>query len=240
MPAAQTSCGNLLLRRLPGEDFALLEPHLDRTSFTAGAMLNRAGEAITTLCFPESGVASLHDVLTRGERVGIGLVGREGFTGWQVLLGGGEARHELAVGIPGEAALRIEKDRLIDACERSAALKTLLLRFVQTLLTQMGRTIVSNLHDPAERRLARWLLMNHDRISGDDIPITHSQIGVMLGVRRATVTDALHILEGEAAIRCTRGQISVRDRAGLRRLAGESYGSPEAEYRQLIAPFGRD
>ena len=217
----------------------MLAPYLERVSFEAGAMLSPAGAAIEWLCFPEGGVASLHDVLGNGDRIGIGLLGREGFTGWQVLLGSDDARHEAVVGIPFETALRISPDRVLDACDRSPRLRAMLLRFVHTLFTQMGRTIVSNLQDPAERRLARWLLMNHDRIEGDAITITHHQLGVMLGVRRATVTDSLHVLEGNGLIRATRGQISVRDRQELRRMAGETYGPAEAEYSALVAPFGR-
>jgi CRP-like cAMP-binding protein len=240
MSAFRPVSGNLLLARLPGEEHRLIEPHLERVPFEAGALLNGAGAAINGFYFPEGGVASLHDVLESGARVGIGIVGREGFTGWEVLLGSNHARHEAMVGISGQTALRIAPDRMLEACQQSSTLSAMLLRFVQTFLTQMGRTIVSNLNDPAESRLARWLLMNHDRIEGEAIAITHSQIGVMLGVRRATVTDALHILEGNQLIRSTRGQICIRDRDGLKQLAGESYGPPEAEYRQLLGSFGKD
>jgi CRP-like cAMP-binding protein len=114
----------------------------------------------------------------------------------------------------------------------------LLLRFVQAFTIQLGRTIVSNLIDPIEQRLSRWLLMNHDRLGIENIALTHQQLGVMLGVRRASVTDTLHMLEGEHVIRSRRGSITVRDRARLRRIAGESYGFAEAEYSRLIAPFG--
>lgn len=240
MPASHSSCGNLLLASLSAEDYALLAADLERIPFDAGATLSAAGEPIEMLCFPEGGVASLHDVLANGDRIGIGILGREGFTGWQVLLGSGNARHEAVVGIAGQTALRINPDRLLEACEQSPTLRGMMLRFVHTLFTQMGRTIVSNLYDPAERRLARWLLMNHDRIEGDAIAITHSQLGIMLGVRRATVTDSLHVLEGQGVIRATRGQITVRERDGLRQIAGESYGLAEAEYRAQVAPFGKD
>jgi CRP-like cAMP-binding protein len=240
MSASEPLTGNLLLGRLSDQDYSLLESHVERVPFEAGSLLHGAGAAIENVFFPEDGVASLHDVLESGTRVGIGTVGREGFTGWEILLGAENARHEAMVGISGQTALRIASARLLDACRESPMLNSLLLRFVQTLLTQMGRTIVSNLYDPAERRLARWLLMNHDRIEGDAIALTHNQIGIMLGVRRATVTDALHVLEGEQLIRCSRGQISIRDRTGLKRMSGESYGPPEAEYRQLLAPFGKD
>ncbi|HEX8258113.1 MAG TPA: helix-turn-helix domain-containing protein, partial [Allosphingosinicella sp.] len=87
--------------------------------------------------------------------------------------------------------------------------------------------------------LCRWTLMAHDRIEGDEIKVTHDEIAVMLGVRRASVTDALHILEGEGLIRSRRGRVTIRNRDGLRRLAGETYGYAEAEYSRLIAPFPR-
>ncbi len=192
------------------------------------------------LCFPEGGVASVHEIMSDGSRVGIGILGREGFVGWQVLLSCEVSPHETMIAIAGPSALWIDAAALLEATERSSSLKALLLRFIQAFLSQMSRTIVSNLGDSTERRLSRWLLMNHDRIEGDCIDLTHSQIGVMLGVRRATVTDTLHILEGEALIRSTRGRIAVRDREGLKRLAGESYGIPEEQYRRLVAPFGRE
>jgi CRP-like cAMP-binding protein len=114
------------------------------------------------------------------------------------------------------------------------------MRFIQSFIVQLGRTVVSNLSDPIDRRLCRWLLMNHDRLEGDTIELTHRQIGVMLGVRRASVTDALHVLEGERLIRAERRMIVVHDRARLRECAGESYGVAEAAYRRLIGPFGKD
>jgi CRP-like cAMP-binding protein len=98
---------------------------------------------------------------------------------------------------------------------------------------------MSNLNDALEKRLARWLLMNHDRLEGDRIKLTHDQLGVMLGVRRATVTDTLHILEGEGMIRCNRGVIEVCDRKRLLDFAGESYGAAETEYARFIAPFAK-
>jgi DNA-binding transcriptional regulator YhcF (GntR family) len=81
--------------------------------------------------------------------------------------------------------------------------------------------------------------MAHDRIEGDEIRVTHEEIAVMLAVRRASVTDALHVLEGENLIRATRGRVLVRNRSGLRRIAGDAYGFFEAEYSRLIAPFPR-
>jgi CRP-like cAMP-binding protein len=128
---------------------------------------------------------------------------------------------------------------MLQACMARQAINVLLLRYIHCMMSQMGRTILSNLTDALEKRLARWLLMNHDRLQGDRIELTHEQLGVMLGVRRATVTDTLHILEGKGLIRSTRGVIEVRDRRRLLELAGESYGAAEMEYARFIAPFAK-
>jgi DNA-binding transcriptional regulator YhcF (GntR family) len=82
--------------------------------------------------------------------------------------------------------------------------------------------------------LARWILMSHDRLDGDDVPLTHEFLALMLGVRRAGVTVTLHILEGERMIKATRGHIRVIDHAKLEAAAKDSYGLPEAEYERVI------
>ena len=108
-------------------------------------------------------------------------------------------------------------------------------------MAQMGRTIVSNLIHPVGRRTARWILLYHDRLDGDEIAITHEELGVMLGVRRSSVTDALHLLEGEGLIRSLRGRVVVRDRVLLEQWATDAYGYAEAEYQRLVvAHAGRE
>ena len=231
--------GNLLLRDLPEEQFAALEPYLERVPLRQDEVMCPANAPISHVCFLEGGVASFHDILSDGSKIGIGIIGYEGMTGWPALLGARMSPHEATIAIARGTAVRIETEKLLDACTTQPPLKDALLRFVQTFVRQMARTILSNLTDSVERRLSRWLLMNQDRLECDEIELTHRQIGVMLGVRRASVTDALHILEGANLIKSMRGRVCVRDRAGLERLTGESYGAAEAEYSQLIAPFPR-
>ncbi len=240
MPSPVPPIGNLLLNRLSEADYARLEPHLSRGSLEAGDLLLKARAPIERVCFLEGGVASVESVLGGGNRVGVGLIGREGLVGWQRLLGCAHSQDEVTIGVPGGTGLSVDAAALRAAVAESETLRAILLCWVHAFATQMSRTIVSNLIDPLERRLARWLLMNHDRIDGDEIDLTHAQVSIMLGVRRATVTDALHVLEGDGLIRSTRGCIAVRDRAGLRALAGEAYGTPEAEYVRLLGPFGKD
>jgi CRP-like cAMP-binding protein len=202
-------------------------------------LLAHPGEPIETVCFPEQGIVTVSDVLADGTRIGIGHIGFDGFVCWPVLLGANRSPHEVRVTAAGGSAIHIAPADLLRACSASSSLREQLLRFVQVFLVQLSRTIVSSLTQSVDTRLCRWTLMAHDRIEGDDIKVTHDEIAVMLAVRRASVTDALHILEGEGLIRCRRGVVTVRDRVGLLRHAGETYGLFEAEYSRLIAPFPR-
>jgi CRP-like cAMP-binding protein len=221
------------------EDFALIAPHLQKVELKLGQEIAAVGEAFETAHFPEVGIISFSDKLKDGTRVGIGHLGYEGFAGWPVMLGCSRTQHEARVTADAGEAYQIRAADLMDACRTSDRLRDLLLRFVQAFMVQLGRTIVSSLTQPVEVRLCRWTLMAHDRVEKDEIKVTHDEIAVMLAVRRASVTDALHILEGQGLIRSQRGRVLVRDRAGLKRNAGETYGYFEQEYSRLIAPFPR-
>jgi CRP-like cAMP-binding protein len=227
------------LGSLGPRDFDCLEPSLERVPLHTDAIMLKPNAAIERIYFPETGVISFHEILQDGSRVGVAIIGFEGFTGWPALLGINKSAHEASVAIGGGTALGVSPNELLRICRERPAINMLLLRYIHCIISQMGRTIMSNLTDALEKRLARWLLMNHDRLEGDRIDLTHEQLGVMLGVRRATVTDTLHRLEGEGLIRSTRGKIDVRDRARLLAVAGESYGAAETEYARFIAPFSK-
>jgi CRP-like cAMP-binding protein len=122
--------------------------------------------------------------------------------------------------------------RLLSA---STELQTLMLRYVQFFLLQAGETCLYNALRPVEERLARWLLMGHDRLPGDEVPLTHEYLAIMLGSSRTTVTFALGSLAQRGAIRTSRGTVAILDRPLLERIAGDGYGLPEREYNRLIA-----
>jgi CRP-like cAMP-binding protein len=230
---------NLLLNALSERDFSFLKPRLLRVPLTAGHLIVSPGEAISFVCFPECGVTSIADVLPDGKRVEVALVGREGMTNSQLLLGVQEADHEATVQIGAGGTLRLEADDLKELCSRSSEARALFLRFVYALFVQSSRTLTSNAIHSLPQRLSRWLLMYHDRLPGDEIRLNHDHIARLLGVRRATVTDTLHLLEGEGALRCTRGRLIVRSRDMLEQFAGEAYGFAEAHYNRNVAPFGK-
>ena len=124
--------------------------------------------------------------------------------------------------------------RFIDVVEANADARRVFLRYVQSYQTQLAYTSLANGGYTIHQRLARWLLMSHDRLRTEEIPLTHEFLSIMLAVRRSGVTDNLHILEGLHAIRSHRGVIHIRDREKLLEIAGASYGTPEEEYERLI------
>lgn len=211
--------GNALLQSLDPEDAALIAADLQRQVVGGGDILLDPAWPVDRVYFPETAVIGLRAATATGRMMEIGLVGREGMVGWCALLGNDMPGQCAVALLQGGTLLSIPTTRLRAACSASPTLLADLLRFMGQFVQQLSHTIVSTACDPAERRLARWLLMLHDRIDGDEIAIKHSELGMLLNLRRATITDCLHILEGERALRCTRGHIAIRDRAMLEAFA---------------------
>jgi CRP-like cAMP-binding protein len=190
-------------------------------------------QPIEQVYFPESGYTS---IVTNGggNQVELGIIGREGMVGVPVVLGVRRTPFQFFIQNAGNG-LRMAASALEETIDERPSLHRLLLRYAQALNVQTSVTAFANANHTLEMRLARWLLMCHDRLDGDDIEITHEFMAMMLGVRRAGVTTSLHILEGNRLIRSTRGLVTVRDREGLEKLADDAYGLPEAEYVRLMA-----
>lgn len=232
----QTSLRNILLRRLRPEDFALLASHLEPVQLHHGMVLSEPDQPSEHAYFFEHGVGSIIPISTERQMVEAGLFGRDGFWPTSLALGAKRSPYQAIVQIAGEGH-RMPLEALCQALAESRPLHDLLLRFAQTLMVQISYTALSNAVQPIEERLARWLLMCHDR-SGNEMPLTHEFISIMLAVRRPSVTTALHVLEGNGFIRGTRGAVTMRDRHALEEFAGDGYGRPEGEYKRLIGPLG--
>ena len=236
----QVAVRNRLLASLAPEDFSLLQPLLEPVALPGRLRLVTPNTPINHACFLEQGIASVMATTPEGCRIEVGLTGWEGMTGTSILLGTDCTPHESFVQMPG-TALRIRANDLRHAVSVSASLHQHLLRFTQVVTIQAGQTALSNGCHRIEQRLARWLLMCHDRVDGDDLSTTHMSLSKMLGVRRQSVTEALQSLEERGAISVKPGQVTVVDRAVLEGVAGGSYGVPEAEYARLfglpVRPF---
>lgn len=239
MSSTRLTTSNLLLRALSEADLALLEPHLERTRLKLKDPLYEKNRPIERVYFLEDGVGSIVAEREDGEQVEIGLYGRDGMSGAAVVLGAEQSPHNSMVQVGSPAALVIASERLLEACGKSASLQRVLLRYAQALSIQAALTAAANAQYALPERLARWLLMCHDRVDSDQLELTHEFLSMMLAVRRSGVTVTLHTLEGTGAIRSSRGLVTITNRARLEEIAGDSYGEAEAEYRRLIGPFGR-
>jgi len=240
MPSAQEPyCRNLLLKAMPPADLDLLKPVLERVKLEREQVLVEAGKPIEHLFFLEGGIASVISELPDTSPTEIGIFGCEGLSGPGAILGTDSASTKTFMQVDGAGAMRIAVEDLRAAAAKSASLQAVLLKYIQTVLTQVSHCAVSNANHHMEARLARWLLMCHDRVDGDEIALTHHFMSLMLSAQRSGVTVTLHILEGVGAIRSTRGLVRIIDRVKLEDLAGDAYGVPEAEYRKLIGRFGR-
>ena len=164
------------------------------------------------------------------------MIGREGFTAPAMALDTDRIPHDGQMQVPGHGH-RMTHTAFGDAFGRSPSLRKLMLRFAHVMLVQTSCTALSNAVHPVEQRLARWLLMTHDRSAGDDLPVTHDAMSIMLGIHRPSVTNAIHLLEDRNFVRSGRGRLTILDRTALERIAGDAYGRPEAEYQRLIGRF---
>jgi CRP-like cAMP-binding protein len=233
MQITQSSAANLLLRGLLPRDYALLEPDIVRIPMPLGLRLHEAHRAITRVYFPEDGLVSIVAITPGGKQCEVGIFGREGMSETATVLGTDNAPYEAYVQVAGVSALSLPVAALTAAFETSPTLRRHLLRYCQAMMIQLSSSVAAaGLTIP--QRLARWLLMAHDRATGDAIGLTHEFLSMMLGVRRGGVTIALRTLADAGVIGMSRGTIVIDDRAGLKRLAGDGYGLAEREYARLI------
>jgi CRP-like cAMP-binding protein len=228
---------NQLLAKLSLEDLDLLQAHLQPVQLDIRHPLENANEPIQQVYFAESGFASLVAKDADDRETEVGLIGREGVTGLPVLLGDEQSPNDTFIQLAGSGHL-LPVDALRSAMEQSRTLRATLLRYVHSMAIQMANTALANSKVKADARLARWLLMAHDRVDGDQVELTHEFLALMLGVRRSGVTVALQALEGRKLISNSRGKITIRNRQGLEEVANGSYGVPEAEYARLMGEPG--
>jgi len=230
---APSKTGNQLLASLAPAELALLKPDLERVELPMRRQLELRGRAVEYVYFLESGLASMVVSAGANHNVEVAIVGKEGMTGLPVLLGMDRPIHETFIQTAGHG-WRTTSEKLNAAMEKSPSLQRILLRYVHTLVAQMAFTSLANARFKIEERLARWLLMALDRAEGDTIHLTHEFLALMLGARRAGVTNGLSDFQKRGILRVARGSITVRNRRALEEAANGSYGIPEAEYSRLF------
>ena len=199
---------NRILNALTGEDYERLAPHLEFIQTNHGQILYQTNQTIDYVYFPDKTMISLVSQIENGGSVEVGVVGFEGIAGLPFVLGVQESPHETMVQIQ-DGVARMPAHLLWEEFRRGGVLQDVLLRYTQSLLQLTAQVSACNRAHSVEERLARWLLMCHDRCLCEVLPLTHELLATMLGVRRAGVTTAALTLQAEGLIHYEIGRAHV-------------------------------
>src|SRR5687767_4293405 len=215
----RVTTSNRLLRALSPDDRALLEPYLEPREFKKKDVLILPDKPMDHVYFLDRGLASIVAKTHDNRKIEVGIYGRDGMGSTAAVLGDAMSSHEHFIQIEG-AGFRLPIQVMVEAFRKSPSMQAVFLRYVRVFQLQVEQTAQSNGNYNLPERLARWLLMCHDRIDGDELPITHQFLGIMLAVRRSGVTLTVQTIEGTGIIKAKRGCIIIRDRAKLEQIAG--------------------
>ena len=213
---------NHFLATMPPSDFDALRPYLRVVELKRHAVIHETGKPVDAVYFVESGLVSRVARTQADGPVEVAMVGHFGLIGLSVVLGTNVALHRTVVQIPG-LALRISATDLQTVMAKDPAIRDHLLRYVQLLMSQKAQVALCNAKHEIDKRLARWLLLAHDRVGGNQLPVTHDLLAMMLGVRRAGVSEALATLEAKGVIAKSRGTLTIVDGEALKADACECY-----------------
>ena len=233
MPDTPSPLQNHLLAALPAEVRERLFPYLEPMPMPLGKVLYESGDTLRHVYFPTNAIVSLLYVMESGASAEISVVGNEGLIGVAVFMGGESTPSRAIVQSAGHA-FRLPGQRLKDEFNRHGELLLLMLRYTQSLITQMAQTAVCNRHHSIDQQLCRWLLLSLDRLQGNELVMTQELIANMLGVRREGVTEAAGKLQKLGLIEYSRGRITVLDRPGIEQLCCECYAVVKKETDRLL------
>jgi CRP-like cAMP-binding protein len=224
---------NRLLSLLSDADYERLRPHFSQVEFEYRKILYEALRPIEQVYFPVDGVASLVITTVDGGSAEVGTIGSEGLVGLPVVLGDSEAPSTVYVQVPG-TALSMDAGAFRIALDRSPTLNLTMLRYAHAFFNQVAQSAAcAHLHR-VEQRCCRWLLMTRDRMPSGEFLLTHEFLGMMLGVRRTTVTEVMGALQKAGLVRYRRGHVSILDHEALRLRACECYDISRLEFDRLL------
>jgi CRP-like cAMP-binding protein len=225
--------GNRLVTSLPARDRRQLLAICEEVDLAIGSVLQEPGERTKFVYFPVAGMISLLTPVNGRGNLEVGLVGTEGFLGIPIVLGVEVSPLQGLVQGSG-AALRIRARLFRRELESSLALRRTMSHYAYVLMAQLAETPACVKFHLLEARLARWLLMTHDRAGSNEFHLTHEFLAQMLGVRRVGVTNAAGALQQRNLIAYARGEITVLDRAGLEAASCPCYQTGEDIYERTL------
>jgi len=224
---------NLLLAALSPAELDRMLPKLELVDMPLGQSVYESGRHLDYVHFPVDCIVSLLYVLENGASAEIAVVGYEGVVGVSIFMGGETTPSRAVVQSAGQA-YRLPGQAVKDEFTRGGSMQHLMLRYTQSLITQMAQTAVCNRHHSVDQQLCRWLLLSIDRLASPELTMTQDLIANMLGVRREGVTEAAGKLQKEGVISYRRGHISVLDRPRLEQLSCECYEVVRRETERLL------
>jgi CRP-like cAMP-binding protein len=224
---------NRLLSLLSDDDYERLRPHLAQIVLEYRKSLYESSRPIEQVYFPVDGVASLVISTAEGASAEVGTIGSEGMVGLPIVLGDRDAPSSVYVQVPG-TALRMDAGVFRDELAHNPTLNLVMLRYAHAFFNQVAQSAAcAHLHR-VEQRCCRWLLMTRDRMPSGEFLLTHEFLGMMLGVRRTTVTDVMGGLQKAGLIRYRRGHVSILDDEALQQRACECYAISRLEFDRLL------
>ena len=224
---------NLLLAALSVEIQERIFPDLELVAMPLGEVLYESGDTLKNVYFPTNSIVSLLYVMESGASAEISVVGNEGLIGIALFMGGQSTPSRAIVQSAGYA-FRIKSQKIMTEFNRHGEMMLFMLRYTQSLITQIAQTAVCNRHHSIDQQLCRWLLLSLDRLKNNSLSMTQELIANMLGVRREGVTEAAGKLQKQGAITYHRGLITVLDRPKLERLCCECYAVVKRESDRLL------
>lgn len=213
---------NQILSALSPQTYPILFSNLQAVNLERGRILYDLAEPITSVYFITRGMVSLLATTENGSTTQVGMVGDEGLVGIPAVLRISKAPYQVTVQIPGRA-MRVRAEILVREFAREGPLQDILLRYVHSLLCQISQSAACNRFHRIEQRLCRWLLISHDRVKADDLPLTQEALSHMLGATRTNVTKAASALKEAGLIQYRRGTIRIINRLAMENLSCECY-----------------
>jgi len=224
---------NWLFRSIPQDAWQRLLPHIEEFDMSLGLVLSASGVKSSYLYFPTNAIVSLLYNLENGSSAEIAVIGNEGCAGVSIFMGGNSTLTTAVVQSAGKS-YRIKANVILDEFNKAGAVMHLLLRYTQSLITQMTQTAVCNRHHTLDQQFCRWLLLSLDRLHSNELVMTQELIANMLGVRREGVTQAALKVQRAGFIKYARGRITILDRLGLEKRTCECYQVVKTECDRLL------